>query len=97
MLLLTLEFEKSLQFWWPYGQLRNGTLNLNPVDVVKENFSTSDGAARAPGLKRVIAESGSPKNHSIIVSSPSPVIARQSCSLRKILSVIPSSLIKGNV
>lgn len=45
-------------------------LGLDSVDVVKENFSTSNSTAREPGLKRVIAESSSPKNHNFFLSSP---------------------------
>lgn len=66
-------------------QFCSSKLDLNSVDAVKENFSTADGTAREPGLKRVIAESSSPKNHNFILSSPAPTIAMQGCSLRTIL------------
>lgn len=66
-------------------QFHSSKLDLNSVDVVKEKFSTSDGTARAPGLKGVIAESSSLKNHNFILSSPAPTIGMQSCSLRTIL------------
>lgn len=52
-------------------------LGLDSVDVVKENFSTSNSTAREPGLKRVIAESSSPKNHKFFLSSlPHPLLPR---------------------
>lgn len=63
------------------------------MDVVKGNFSTSDGPAREPGLKGAIAESSSPKNHSSMLSS----LATQSCSLRSILCPVKGKVLNLDV
>lgn len=77
-------------------QLRNRKLDLDPVDVVKENFSTSDGTAREPALERVIAESSCPREsrfHSVLALAH---YCQAELQLQKDSVTLPS-LIKGNV
>lgn len=76
--------------------LCNRKLDLDPVDVVKENFSTSDSTAREPAPERVIAESSCPKEswfHSVLALAH---YCQAELQFQKDSVMLPS-LIKGNV